>query len=279
MLFTIINNLKLLKMKENKEMGTAVVTGASSGLGEVFAERLAKRGYNLKLVARRKDRLDALADRLQDKYGIKVTNLVADLGLETDLENLANDLRTDKGITLLINNAGTSTLSSTTTTSVAKQKAMVDVNITALMLLSNAVLPQFIEKNEGTLINIASVLGFYSLPISAVYSGTKGFVVQYTLGLQEELKATNVQVQLVNPATTATEIWEVGGVPLSALDTSTIMTTEDCVDAILSGLDKGELITHPSVNDQKLIDAYEDARIKLFKGSQSGQPAERYIQN
>jgi short-subunit dehydrogenase len=266
-------------MNESKEMGTAVVTGASSGLGEVFAERLAKRGYNLKLVARRKERLDALAEKLQNKYGIKVTNLVADLGSETDLEKVAEDLRTDNSITLLINNAGTSTLSAVATTSVTKQKEMVNVNVTALMLLSAAVLPTFIKKNEGTLINIASVLGFYTLPISAIYSGTKGFVVQYTLGLQEEVKGTNIQVQLVNPATTATEIWEVGGVPLSALEQSTIMTTEDCVDAILAGLDKGELITHPSVHDQKLIDAYEDARIKLFQGSQSGQPAERYILN
>ncbi|MDB5147830.1 MAG: AraC family transcriptional regulator [Mucilaginibacter sp.] len=266
-------------MNENKAMGTAVVTGASSGLGEVFAERLAKRGYNLKLVARRKERLDVLADKLQSKYGVKVTNLVADLGSETDLENVINDLSADKSITLLINNAGTSTLASVTKTSVAKQKAMVNVNITALMLLSNAVIPNFVERNEGILINIASVLGFYSLPISAVYSGTKGFVVQYTQGLQEELKGTNIRVQLVNPATTATEIWEVGGVPLSVLDQATIMTTEDCVDAALSGLDQGELATHPSVNDQKLIDAYEDARIKLFQGSQSGKPAERYVQN
>jgi short-subunit dehydrogenase len=266
-------------MTEKKEMGTAVITGASSGLGEVYAERLAKRGYNLKLVARRKDRLDTLAEKLQSKYGVKVTNLVADLGSATDLENVVNDLKNDSSITLLINNAGTSTLSGVNTTSIAQQRAMVDVNVTAVMLLTNAVLPRFIEKNEGILINIASVLGFYSLPISAIYSGTKGFVVQYTLGLQEQLKGTNVQVQLVNPATTATEIWEVGGVPLSALDPSTIMTTENCVDASLAGLDKGELITHPSVNDQELIDAYEDARIKLFKGSQSGQPAERYALN
>jgi short-subunit dehydrogenase len=263
-------------MKENKELGTAVVTGASSGLGEVFAERLAERGYNLKLVARRKDRLDALAEKLQSKYGIKVTNLVADLGSDSELEKVAEDLRTDSSITLLINNAGTSTLSAVATTSVAKQKEMVNVNVTALMLLSNAVLPRFIEKNAGIVINVASVLGFYTLPISAVYSGTKGFVVQYTQGLQEEVKGSNVRVQLVNPATTATEIWEVGGVPLSALVQSTIMTTEDCVDAILSGLDKGELVTHPSVHDQKLIDTYEDARIKLFVGSQNGKPAERY---
>lgn len=263
-------------MKDNKNMGTAVVTGASSGLGEVFAERLAKRGYNLKLVARRKDRLDSLAEKLENKYGIKVTNLVADLGSETDLEGVVNDLSADKSITLLINNAGTSTLASVTATSTEKQKAMIGVNVTALMLLSNAVLPLFIERNEGVLVNIASVLGFYSLPISAVYSGTKGFVVQYTRGLQEELKGTNVRVQLVNPATTATEIWEVGGIPLSALDASTIMETEDCVDAILVGLDNGELATHPSVNDQQLIDNYEDARLKLFKGSQHSKAADRY---
>jgi short-subunit dehydrogenase len=263
-------------MEEIKKMGTAVVTGASSGLGEVFAERLAKRGYDLKLVARRKDRLDLLAEKLESKYGVKVTNLVADLGSAEDLEKVAEDLRTDSSITLLINNAGTSTLSSVRTTSVVKQKEMVDVNITALMLLSNAVLPQFFEKNSGTLINIASVLGFYTLPISAIYSGTKGFVIQYTKGLQEEVKGTNIHVQLVNPATTATEIWEVGGVPLSALEQSTIMKAEDCVDAVLAGWDLGELTTYPSVNDQKLIDTYEDARIKLLQGSQSGQPAERY---
>lgn len=264
-------------MEKNKTMGTAVITGASSGLGEVFAERLAKRGYDLKLVARRKDRLDAIAEKLENQYGVKVNNLVADLGSQADLEKVAEDLRTDDSITLLINNAGTSTLSPVTATTIDKQKEMVNVNITALMVLSNAVLPQFIAKNEGILINIASVLGFYTLPISAVYSGTKGFVVQYTKGLQEEVKGTNVHVQLVNPATTATEIWEVGGVPLSALEQSTIMTTEDCVDAILAGLDQGELITHPSVNDQNLIDNYENARIKLFQGSQSGKPAERYI--
>ncbi len=266
-------------MKEGKKLGTAVVTGASSGLGEVFAERLARRGYNLKLVARRKERLDALASKLQNKYGVTVTNLVADLGLASDLEKVAEDLRTDDSITMLINNAGTSTLAASTTATVAQQKNMVDVNISALMLLTNAILPAFVNRNEGTLINIASVLGYYTLPVSAVYSGTKGFVVQYTNGLIDELKGTNVKVQLVNPAATATEIWDIGGVPLSALDPSTIMTAEDCVDAVLSGLDKCEQTTFPSVNDQQLIDAYEDARIKLFQGSQSGRPAARYVQN
>lgn len=266
-------------MKTNNELGTAVVTGASSGLGKVFAQRLAERGYNLKLVARREDKLNELADVLRAKYGVTVTNYVADLSNATDLEKVATDIQNDSDITFFINNAGTSTLAPSTKTSVAKQKEMVDVNITALMLLSNAVLPGFIERNQGTLVNIGSVLGAYTLPMSSIYSGTKGFVVQYTRGLQEEVKGTNVKVQLVNPSITATEIWEVGGVPLSALDQAAIMTTEDCVDAAFAGLDAGELATFPSVHNQELIDTYENARIQLFTGSQTGKPAERYLQN
>lgn len=266
-------------MKTNNKLGTAVVTGASSGLGKVFAERLAKKGYDLKLVARREEKLVELAEQLTSKYGVTVTNLVADLGAPADLERVATNIQNDENITILINNAGTSTLAPVTQTSIAKQKEMIDVNITSLMLLSNAVLPGFIARNEGTLINIGSVLGAYTLPISSVYSGTKGFVVQYTRGLQEEVKGTNIKVQLVNPSITATEIWEVGGVPLSALDQAAIMTTEDCVDAALAGLAAGELATFPSVHNQELIDAYEDARIKLFTGSQTGKPAERYLQN
>jgi short-subunit dehydrogenase len=266
-------------MKTNNALGTAVVTGASSGLGKVFAERLAKRGYDLKLVARREDKLNELAEVLRAKYGVTVTNYTADLSNTTDLEKIATDIQNDPNITFLINNAGTSTLAPVSQTPVAKQKEMIDVNITSLVVLSNAVLPGFIKRNEGTLINIGSVLGAYTLPISSVYSGTKGFVVQYTRGLQEEVKGTNIKVQLVNPSITATEIWEVGGVPLSALDQAAIMTTEDCVDAALAGLDAGELVTFPSVHNQELIDVYEDSRIKLFTGSQTGKPAERYLQN
>lgn len=266
-------------MKTNNALGTAVVTGASSGLGKVFAEKLAARGYNLKLVARRGEKLIELAEKLRATYGVTVTNLVADLSAASDLEKVASDIQKDTNITLLINNAGTSTMAPIAKTSIEKQKEMVDVNITSLMVLTHAILPSFIERNEGTIINIGSVLGAFTLPISSVYSGTKGFVVQYTRGLQEEVKGTNIKVQLVNPSITATEIWEVGGVPLSALDQAAIMTTEDCVDAALAGLEAGESATFPSVHNQDLIEAYEDARIKLFTGSQTGKPAERYLQN
>lgn len=263
-------------MQTKKELGTAVVTGASSGLGALFAERLAERGYNLKLVARREDRLNALSEKLTAQYGIKVTNLVADLGASADLEKVANDLSADESITLLINNAGTTTLAPIAQTPVAQQKEMIDVNITAVVLLSNAVLPRFVARNEGTLINIASIMALHSFPVSAIYSGSKAFVALYTSGLQQELKDTNVRVQLVNPAGTATEIWDLGGMPLSSLDPATVMTIEDCVDAALSGLDQNETVTFPSVNNQELIDAYQKASLDLFISGQTGKPADRY---
>lgn len=126
------------------------------------------------------------------------------------------------------------------------------------------------------IINIASVLGIHALPVSAVYSGTKAFVLQYSRGLQQELADTGVQVQLVLPASTATEIWDLSGVPLAALNQDTVMTTEHLVDAALAGLDQGETVTWPSVADTGLWDRYESARAELFAGSQMGTPAPRY---
>lgn len=263
-------------MESKKTLGTAVVTGASSGIGAELANQLASQGYNLKLVARRADRLETLAAELRSNYGVKVTNIVADLGSSADLAKVVADISADQEITMLINNAGTSTLAKTIETSVEKQLEMINVNLTSLTLLSNAVLPNFKARNHGTLINIASVLGFFATATSAVYSGTKAYVINYTRGLQQEYKDTNVNIQIVMPATTDTEIWEVGGVPLSALRQDTIMTVKDCVAAILAGLELGENFTLPSVDDQELINLYEQTRLKLFSATQTGIPASRY---
>lgn len=266
-------------MQKNINMGTAVVTGASSGLGAIFAERLAERGYNLKLIARRGERLEALATKIRNQFDVEVTSVIADLGSKKDLESVIQQISNDEEISLLINNAGTSTLNNFTDTSSEKQSAMIDVNITALMALSNAVLPGFKNRDKGTLVNIASVLGYYTLPVSAIYSGTKAFVVHFTNGLQQEFKDTNVNVHLVLPASTATEIWEVGGVPISALNPDTVMTIENCVDAVMAGLDLKESATWPSVEDVELYNLYEEARLKLFAATQTGKPATRYITN
>jgi short-subunit dehydrogenase len=263
-------------MSNKQTLGTAVITGASSGLGAELANQLASKGYNLKLVARRADRLEALATTLRGKYGVTVTNIVADLGAPADLKKVADNISSDAEITMLINNAGTVTLAKSVETTVEKQLEMINVNITGITLLANAVLPGFKARNNGTLINIASVLGLHSLDFTAVYSGTKAYVVNYTRGLQEEFKDTNVRIQVVLPASTDTEIWEVGGLSVAVLPPETVMTITDCVNAILTGLEKGENLTLPSVNDDALIKAYDEARIKLFSASQTGKPASRY---
>ncbi|MCR8959102.1 SDR family NAD(P)-dependent oxidoreductase [Variovorax sp. S2] len=264
-------------MSEQATLGTAVVTGASAGLGKIYADRLARRGHDLLLVARRADLLEEVAAGLRAKYGVKVQTLAADLAAAGDLERVSKAVAADPSITLLINNAGLSTLAPVALTTSAQLQSMLDVNINALAHLSHVALTAFKARNRGTLVNIGSVLGFYTLPISSIYSGTKAFVVAFTRGLQEEVAGTGVKVQLVLPAATATDIWELSGVPVSALAEGTVMQAEECVDAALAGLDLGEAITLPSVNDAALLTGFTDASAKLFGASQTSKPAARYL--
>lgn len=259
---------------------TAVVTGASSGIGAVYADRLAARGYDLVIVARRADRLAALARDLADKHGVTVRTLVADLEKSEDVRQVEALLRSNASIDVLVNNAGLARLGSALEASAEGTAQQIAVNIVALTGLTQAVLPIFKARDAGTVINVASVLALHALPISAIYSGTKGYVLNYTRGIQDELAAANskVRVQAVLPAATATEIWseEVSGVPLEALAQDTVMSVEDCVDAALRGLDQGELITLPSVENADLLKAYDAARTALFAATQTGKPASRY---
>lgn len=269
------NTVNTATSKQERK-GTAVVTGASSGLGMVYADRLAGRGYDLVLVARRVDRLQSLAAKLSDQYGVAVRVLAADLSSVAGLKLVADEVVGNPDITMLVNNAGVSTLAPVATTGQQAIDAMNDVNVTALSQLCYAVLPAFKQRNSGTIINISSVLAFFVLPVSTVYSATKGYVANLTRGLQQEVDGTGVVVQLVMPAATATEIWELSGVPLDQLEQSTIMSAEHCVDAALAGLDQGEAVTLPSVEDKGLWEAYEAARNALFAASQNGKPASRY---
>lgn len=259
---------------------TAVVTGASSGIGAVYADRLATRGFDLVLVARRGDRLKALASALAEKHGINVRTLVADLEKEADVASVEEILTSDDSIQMLVNNAGVARLSALADTSVDVSLSQIALNIVSLTRLTHAVLPAFVARNQGTIINIASVLAVHSWEISSVYSGTKSYVLAFSRGIQDELaKAeSNVKLQVVLPASTATEIWSesVSGIPLSALSQDTIMSTENCVDAALAGLDNGENITFPSVEDQNLWSEYDSARGALFAATQTGKPASRY---
>lgn len=257
---------------------TAVVTGASSGIGAVYADRLAARGYDLVLVARRGDRLAVLAERLTAKYGVKADPLVADLGNDADVAKVEERLTSDRSIQVLINNAGFARLRPLAESSLEDSLSQIAVNITALTRLAQAALTGFRARKEGVLVNIASVLAVHSLSISSVYSGTKAYVQAFSRGLQEELAGTDIKVQVVLPASTDTEIWTEGvsGVPLSALGAERVMTAENCVDAALAGLDANEPVTWPSVADAALWQTFDTARATLFAATQVGAPAPRY---
>jgi uncharacterized protein len=255
---------------------TALITGASAGIGAVYADRLAARGYDLILVARRADRLEALCAQLAQAYGIHAEPLVADLSQTEDLQRLETILSTREDLHVLVNNAGIARLGQITQRSTEDALSQITLNVTALTRLTQAVVPAFVAKKAGVIINIASVLSIHSLAISAVYSGTKAFVMQYSRGLQEELANTGVKVQLVLPASTATELWDLSGVPLAALNKDALMTTENMVDAALAGLDQGETVTWPSVANASLWEQYETARLELFASTQVGTPAPRY---
>ena len=261
----------------NQTGKTAVVTGASSGIGAAYADRFAQRGYDLVLVARRAERLQALADKLSGQYGVRVHCLAADLESDAGHASVADYLRAHPAISVLVNNAGTARLAPLAGSAWADAQSQVALNITALTRLTHAVLPAMKAANSGLIINVASVLSLHTLAISAVYSATKAFVLAFSRGVQEELAGSAVRVQVVLPAATATELWDNSGVPLAALAPDTVMATDAMVDAAMVGLDAGESITMPSVADASLVTSYEAARMALFAASQTGIVAPRLV--
>lgn len=256
---------------------TALITGASSGIGAVYARRLAVRGYDLVLVARRADRLDALAAELSQDHAVAVRTLVADLTEEAGLARIEDLLRTDT-IDMLVNNAGSGPIASTADLSDANAAATLTLNVTALMRLTRAVLPGMRARSHGAIVNVGSVMAFHAMPMTSLYSATKAFVLTYSRAIQQEVRDAGIKVQAVLPAGTVTEFYDTAGVPITAFDQSVFMTAEQLVDAALVGLDRGEEVTLPSVHDTVLWQAYDDARAQLFAGTQNGSPASRYLQ-
>jgi short-subunit dehydrogenase len=267
---------------EEKDMsgeskGTALVTGASSGIGAIYADRLAARGYDLILVARNHERLTELAKRLAAKSHRRVDVIVADLAGD-GLAKVEAVLRRDASISLLVNNAGIGAASPLLSSDVDKMDEMLAINVRAPMRLTYAVVPGFVERGGGAIINIASIVGVAPEILNGVYGGTKAFVLAFSLSLQKELAEQNVRVQAVLPGATATDLWELAGVPIANLPAEIVMKAEDMVDAALAGFDQGELVTLPSLPDIADWDAYEAARQKLMPNLSRNTPAARYRQ-
>jgi len=256
--------------------GTALITGASSGIGALYADRLARRGYDLILVARNRERLNPLAADISSRHGRAVEVFPADLNNPVALRSVENKLKGDASITLLVNNAGIGTHTSLLESDVDQMARMIDLNVTALTRLSYAAVPGFVARGNGALINIASIAAVAPETLNGVYGGSKAFVLAFSQSLQHELAGKGVRVQAVLPGATATEFWARGGLPVEHLPAQIVMRAEDLVDAALQGFERGESVTLPALHDGALWDAYEGARKAMAPHLSSNEAASRY---
>ncbi|MGY4531819.1 short-subunit dehydrogenase [Pseudomonas sp. TE3786] len=263
-------------MTTQNEKGTALVTGASSGIGAVYAERLARRGYDLLLVARDQQRLDKLAASLGADYGVRVEVLKADLTQKADIKAVAQRLRGDSTISVLVNNAGVAMDGPLNEADIDTVDRMLELNITAVTHLAAAAGANFAAVGGGAIINLASVVALAPEMFNATYSATKAYVLSLSQSLNSELGKFGVQVQAVLPGVTRTEIWERSGIDANRIPAAMVMDAGEMVDAALAGFDQGELVTIPSLPDAADWHAFVAARQKLGPNLSHSSAAARY---
>ncbi|WPN28105.1 SDR family oxidoreductase [Pseudomonas sp. P5_109] len=256
--------------------GTALITGASSGIGAVYADRLARQGYDLILVARSQGKLNALANHLSDETGRTVEVVAADLTNRVDSLRVEQILRSDASISLLVNNAGVGGVMPLLGSPVDDMEAMISLNVTALMRLAYAAVPGFVARGSGTVINIASIVATAPEILNGVYGGTKAFVLALSQSMQHELADKGVRIQAVLPGATATDFWSEAGNPVENLPKEIVMSAEDMVDAALVGLAAGEVVTIPGLHDGDQWDRYEAQRQTLSGLFGNCEAAPRY---
>lgn len=253
---------------------TVLITGASSGIGAVYAERFAQRGHDLVLVARDKGRLDALAGRLQAAHKVAIDVLQADLTQQIDLTAVEARLRKDTRIGILINNAGMAQSGSFVQQGAQDIERLIALNTTALTRLAAAIAPRLVQAGAGSIVNIGSVVGLAPEFGMTVYGATKAFVLFLSQGLNLELSPKGIYVQAVLPAATRTEIWERAGVDVNTLPE--VMDVDELVDAALVGFDRRELVTIPPLHVAERWDALDGARQGLLSDIRQARAADRY---
>lgn len=263
----------------NSTKGTALVTGASTGIGAIYAERLAHRGYDIILVARSASKLSLVAERLRTQTGRNIEVFAADLSNRAELAQVEARLAGDPAITMLVNNAGVGATAPLLQSDPDAMSAMIALNVEALMRLSYAAAPAFASRGSGTIINIASIVAIAPEVLNGVYGGSKAFVLAFSQSLRHELAASGVTVQVVLPGATATDFWEIAGTPVAHLPEQIVMRADALVDAALVGLDQGEFVTIPALADVGQWDAFEAARLAMSDKLSNQQPASRYRLN
>jgi short-subunit dehydrogenase len=262
-------------MSRGNNKGTALVTGASSGIGAIYADRLAKRGYNLILTARDADRLRDLARKLRAK-GVGVEILPADLGTKSGRAIVEARLAADPKISLLVNNAGMAIAGPLAATSMDEAEALIELNIIAATRLAGAATRPFAGRKAGAIVNIASVVAYQPGRISAVYSASKAYVLNLSQAIEAELAPLGVRVQAVLPGATRTEIWGRAGADINTLPPEIVMEVDEMVDAALAGFDLGETVTIPALPDDRDWRALEAARLAIGPNLSRNHAASRY---
>jgi uncharacterized protein len=256
--------------------GTAVVTGPSSGIGAIYADRLAKRGYDLVLVARDQTRMEALAARLRGENGVRIEILAADLTADADVTKV--ELRLAAGdVRLLVNNAGMSLNGGILDNDASQLTRIIALNVTTPTRLASAAGKAFVKQGGGAIVNIASVVALAPERFDGVYSGTKAFLLNLSLSMAASLKDKAVYVQAVLPGATRTEIWERSGKDVNSLPAEMVMDAGDLVDAALVGFDRGETVTIPSLSDENQWAALQETRLAMAPNLSRRDVAARYL--
>ncbi|MGV8864524.1 MAG: SDR family NAD(P)-dependent oxidoreductase [Pseudomonas sp.] len=263
-------------MTSQSPKGTALITGASTGIGSIYADRFAKRGYDLLLVARDLERLETLAARLRNETGVKVEVLTADLIDTSDLKTVEQRLRTDASISLLVNNAGIASNGTLAESELGGLDRMIQLNVVALTHLASAAADSFTKAGRGAIVNVASVVALMPERFNATYAATKAYVLSLTQSLHAEVSGAGVQVQAVLPGATRTEIWERSGIDVNKFPPEMVMEVNEMVDAALAGFDQGELITIPALSNAADWEAFMAARGALGPNLSLSSAAARY---
>lgn len=229
--------------------GVALVTGASSGIGEQFARQLGAKGYDVVLVARRKDKLDAIASEIAEAHGVKTEVIEADLSTKKGVSTVADRIK-NGDIAVLVNNAGFGTQGEFAQLPLNRETQELDVNVIALTQLTHAAAGPMVEKKRGTIINLGSVGSFEPVPYMSTYAATKAYVLSFSEGLHEELKPHGVTVTCLCPGVVHTGFQSTAGLDREKMPGMGAMAVEKVVESALKGAAKKRAIVIPGAMNQ-----------------------------
>jgi short-subunit dehydrogenase len=261
------------------ERSLALITGASSGIGRAYAERLAADGHDLIVVARRRDRLDELKQRLEAKDGVSVETLVADLSTESGMRD-ADAAVTDPRIQIVVDCAALAHYMSFLDLPIEAAEELVKLNVLAPVRLIRSALPSMVKRGSGTIISIATQLVFSAtadnpqLPQRAVYAATKAFLFTFIRLLALELRDAGVKLQVVCPGVVKTEFHIRQNMDMSHMPR---LEAEQVVSASMLALDRGEIVCIPTLEEAELLRRRDEAEIAVLAGGMRPVLADRYV--